>query len=192
VILQLSEAVSDHDCEQLIGMYDRHVHLTNVRDQTGHPVVYWTHLGEAPNANEIIPRLVQGCLRRIIGSLQIGYPLYPETVVIAAVGVGGRHSLHADNCRQNEKGDWVPNHTPQRDTSAIYYLNETFEGGEIVFEREGLAIKPRRGLLVAFRSNAGHAHEVRPVRDGVRYTMPIWFTKEKARCLEGFQQSNPR
>jgi hypothetical protein len=187
LILQISETVSDFDCEQLIRMYDRHAHFTNVTDQTGHPVVYWTNLQKAPDAKEVIPRLVRECLRRITGPLQLPDPLYPETVIIAAVGLGGRHSRHADNCRQNEKGDWVPNHTPQRDISAIYYLNATFEGGEIVFERERLAIKPRRGLLVAFRSDAGHVHEVLPVRDGTRYTMPIWFTKERALGLKEFQ-----
>jgi predicted 2-oxoglutarate/Fe(II)-dependent dioxygenase YbiX len=78
----------------------------------------------------------------------------------------------------------VPNHTPQRDASAIYYLNETFEGGEIVFDRERLAIEPRQGLLLAFPSDASHVHEVLPVRHGVRYTMPIWFTKQESLSLK--------
>jgi predicted 2-oxoglutarate/Fe(II)-dependent dioxygenase YbiX len=184
LIVQVSETVSDRDCQQLITMYDRHAHLTNVRDYTGHPVVYWTHVQQASDANEVIPRLVSECVRRISGALQLAYPLHPETVVIAAMGSEGHHGRHADNCRQNEEGDWVPNHTPQRDISAIYYLNETFEGGEIAFDREGLTIKPRRGLLLAFPSGAAHVHEVLPVKNGVRYTMPIWLTKERAFALK--------
>jgi prolyl 4-hydroxylase len=107
-------------------------------------------------------------------------------VILAALGVGGYHSRHADNCRQNEQGDWVANHTPQRDVSAIYYLNDEFEGGEIVFERAQLVVKPRRGLLLAFPSDADHLHEVLPVRGGVRYTMPIWFTKQQRYALADF------
>jgi hypothetical protein len=55
--------------------------------------------------------------------------LYAETVILTALGVGGYHSPHADNCRQNEQGDWVANHTAQRDATgtAIYYLNDEFD-----------------------------------------------------------------
>ena len=87
---------------------------------------------------------------------------------------------------ENEQGDWVANHTPQRDVSAIYYLNDTFEGGEIVFEQVPLMVKPRRGLLLVFPSNGAHLHEVLPVRSGVRYTMAIWFTKQQRYALADF------
>ena len=70
--------------------------------------------------------------------------------------------------------------------TAIYYLNDEFDGGEIVFERAQLVVKPRRGLLLAFPSDADHAHEVLPVRSGVRYTMPIWFTKQQRYALADF------
>jgi len=67
--------------------------------------------------------------------------------------------------------------------SAIYYLNDAFEGGEIVFDRAHLVVKPRRGLLLAFPSDADHVHEILPVRSGARYTMAIWFTKQQRLAL---------
>ncbi len=164
-------------------MYDRHVHLTKVRDQTGHPVVYWPLFRDAEDAAEIVPRLVEECLRNISNQLRPSEPLYPETVILAAMGAGGHHDRHADNSRQNEQGEWVANHTPHRDVSAIYYLNDAFEGGEIVFDRAHLVVKPRRGLLLAFPSDADHVHEILPVRSGARYTMAIWFTKQQRLAL---------
>jgi hypothetical protein len=183
MIVQVADAVSADDCRRLMTMYDRHVHLTKVRDQTGHPVVYWPLFRDAAYAAEIVPRLVEECLRNIGSQLRFAEPLYPETVILAAMGAGGRHNRHADNCRQNEQGEWVANHTPQRDASAIYYLNEEFEGGEIVFDRAQLVVKPHRGLLLAFPSDADHVHEILPVRSGVRCTMPIWFTKQRRFAL---------
>jgi len=165
-----------------MAMYDAHVHLATVKDQTGHPVVYWPEFRAADDA-EIVPRLVEECLRNIGSQLRPAEPLYPETVILAAMGAGGRHNRHADNCRQNEQGDWVANHTPHRDVSAIYYLNDEFEGGEIVFDRAQLVVRPRRGLLLAFPSDAAHLHEVLPVRSGVRYTMAIWFTRQRSFAL---------
>jgi hypothetical protein len=178
MIILLTDAVGAEDCRRLMTMYDRHVHLTTVRDQTGHPVVYWPLFRDAAYAAEIVPRLVGEFLCKKGSQLRFAEPLYPETVILAAMGAGGRHNRHADICRQNEQGDWVANHTPQRDVSAIYYLNDEFEGGEIVFELQQLVVKPGRGLLLAFPSDADHVHEILPVRSGVRYTTPIWFTKQ--------------
>jgi hypothetical protein len=183
MIIQVADAVCTEDCRRLMQMYNRHIHLTEIGDQTRFPVVYWPQFCDAENAAEIIPRLVEECLRNIGSRLRPAAQLYPETVILAAMGVGGYHSRHADNCRQNEQGDWVANHTPHRDVSAICYLNDQFDGGEIFFDRAQLTVKPRRGLLLAFPSDADHVHEVLPVRSGVRYTMPIWFTKQQRLAL---------
>jgi len=48
-----------------------------------------------------------------------------------------------------------------------------------VFDRQQLTVRPRRGLLLAFRSDGAHTHEVLPVRRGVRYTLAIWFTQQE-------------
>jgi hypothetical protein len=164
-------------------MYDRHIHLTESRDQTGFPLVYWPQFCDAENAAEIVPRLVEEYLCIIGSHLRPAEQLYPETMILAAMGVGGHHSRHLDNCRQNEQGDWVANHTPHRDVSAICYLNDQFDGGEIFFERTQSTVRPCRGLLLAFPSDADHVHEVLPVRSGVRYSMPIWFTKQQRFAL---------
>ena len=191
MIIQLANAVSDDDCRLLMTMYDRQVHLATITDQTGHPVVYWEQFRDAPGGAEIVPRLVKQCLWNIFSQLQLADPLYPETVILVAIGAGGCHSRHADNSRQNEQGDWVANHTPQRDVSAIYYLNDEFDGGEIVFDTQQLVVKPRRGLLLAFPSDAAHLHEVLPVRSGARYTMAIWFTRQQRHALADFPWRHP-
>jgi predicted 2-oxoglutarate/Fe(II)-dependent dioxygenase YbiX len=186
VIAQIANAVSDDDCRLLTALYDRQAPLAKVRDYTGHPVVYWEQLRDAPAAASVVSRVVKKCLRNIGIQLRPADPIYPETVILAVLGVGGYFARHADNCRQNEQGEWVANHTPHRDVSAIYYLNDGFEGGEIVFHRTRLIVKPGRGLLLAFPSDAEHEHEVLPVRRGLRYTMAIWCTKQEHIALADF------
>src|SRR5215475_9137451 len=134
-------------------------------------------------AHETLQKLIDVHHTRVFGSKQVSTSFYPETVVLATMGAGGHHPLHADNMRRNEKGDWVPNHTPHRDIAAIYYLNDDFEGGELVFPAQKLYIKPRRGLLVSFPCDQNFIHEVLPVQAGRRYTVAIWFTKEPAVAL---------
>jgi predicted 2-oxoglutarate/Fe(II)-dependent dioxygenase YbiX len=186
MIIQIENAASSEDCHFLTRIYDRQAELTKVRDYTGHPIVHWHQFHDDADAAAIVSRLVEECLCSMHSHLRFADPLYPETVILAALRAGGHHSRHADNCRQNEQGEWIPNHTPHRDVSAIYYLNDAFDGGEIVFHRPQLVVKPRRGLLVAFPSDVDHTHEVLPVRSGVRYTMPLWFTKQQRFSLANF------
>jgi predicted 2-oxoglutarate/Fe(II)-dependent dioxygenase YbiX len=186
MIIQVENAVSDADCRLLTKTYDRQAGQSKLNDYMGHPAVHWHQLRDVAAAAGIVPRLVAECLRSIGSRFPLADPLYPETVILAALRAGGHHSRHADNCRPNERGEWVPNHTPQRDVSAIYYLNDAFDGGEILFHQQQLKVKPRRGLLVAFPSDGDHIHEVLPVRSGVRYTMPIWFTKQQRFSLANF------
>src|SRR5258708_30879864 len=113
MIIQENNAASDDDCRLLMTMYDRQVHLTNIRDQTGHPVIYWGQLREAPGS-EIVPRLVEECRCNIQSQLQLADPVYPETVILTPSGPGRCPGRHADNCRQNETGDSLANHTPHR------------------------------------------------------------------------------
>jgi hypothetical protein len=112
MIIQVENAVSEADCHLLTTIYDRQCRLAKVTDHTGHAVVYWAELRDAPFAAEIVPRLVEECLCHITSQLRPADFLYPETVILTVLGAGGYHSRHADNCRQNEQGDWVANHTP--------------------------------------------------------------------------------
>jgi hypothetical protein len=61
-------------------MYDRNVHLTKVSDQTGYPVIYWPLFRYAADAAEIVPSLVEECLRDMDSQLRFA-ELYPETAV---------------------------------------------------------------------------------------------------------------
>ena len=98
-------------------------------------------------------------------------PLYIESAFLVRLPKGTRHPLHRDNCRE----DGSPNHTPHRDYSALVYLNSSFLGGTIVFPGQA-RIRPKTGMLVAFPSGHDFPHKVETVKQGVRYSMPVWMT----------------
>lgn len=56
--------------------------------------------------------------------------------------------------------------------TSVLYLNEDFSGGET--KVEGEIINPTARSLVTFQGNELQ-HEVLPVRDGVRYTVLVWY-----------------
>jgi len=61
-----------------------------------------------------------------------------------------------------------------RRVSLCYYVNDDYEGGEILFDNFGLSIKPQAKQLIIFPSNFMYTHEVMPVMRGTRYAIVQW------------------
>lgn len=59
--------------------------------------------------------------------------------------------------------------------SAICYLNNDYEGGEIEFVNFGVKIKPEPGMLVIFPSNYAYSHIAHPVKSGNKYAIVTWI-----------------
>ena len=103
--------------------------------------------------------------------------LYADALMLCQWPVGKEMPPHVDNQATHYYS------TPWRTHSAILYLNDVDQGGELCFTKFNLDVKPRRGLLVAFPSDARHEHGVRRLRNGRRYTMPCWFTDDAKRQM---------
>ncbi|KAA0157292.1 hypothetical protein FNF27_05019 [Cafeteria roenbergensis] len=91
---------------------------------------------------------------------------------------------------------WHPhvdrNNTAHYHYSALLYLaeggGEDFSGGEFQFmDPEGnFTVVPRAGRVVIFTSGQEHLHRVRPVTQGVRYAISMWFTCDAAMAMPQF------
>lgn len=97
------------------------------------------------------------------------------------------HPVHVDNCilEPETRQCWreAPAFT-HRDLSAVLYLNEDFEGGELFFtDRDAKTVtarvKPSCGRLVGFTSGPVNPHGVTAVTAGRRCALALWFTTEK-------------
>ena len=98
---------------------------------------------------------------------------------------GGEYRPHADaeNWFAEEK-KWK--RVIDRDLSILIYLNEGYQGGEIVFPNFGFGFPPKRGLMIAFPSDCRFVHNANPVRSGVRYALVGWAaTKGSPRVGDG-------
>jgi hypothetical protein len=58
--------------------------------------------------------------------------------------------------------------------SAVIYLNEDYEGGEIAFPRmDNLIIKPSLGDIAIFPSNYIYEHASLPIKSGIKYCVVV-------------------
>jgi predicted 2-oxoglutarate/Fe(II)-dependent dioxygenase YbiX len=59
--------------------------------------------------------------------------------------------------------------------AAMVYLNDDFDGGEIVFQRDEVSLKPIPRSFVAFDGGINNIHAVNDVRSGTRYVIGTFW-----------------
>jgi len=88
-------------------------------------------------------------------------------VQILKYSVGGYYKFHVDNALS------IP-----RTYSCILFLNDDYEGGDLVFKFPGedneYKIKTKRNSVVVWPSNFLYPHSVKPVTKGERYSVVAW------------------
>ena len=60
--------------------------------------------------------------------------------------------------------------------SALLYLTDDYEGGELYFPQHGIEFKPKAGAAYFFPGDMHYTHGVRPVIAGNRFTSPFFWT----------------
>jgi hypothetical protein len=100
--------------------------------------------------------------------------LYPDYTDLVYWPTGLSMDVHADAVWL----DGTPAKFPYRYCAGVCYLNDDYEGGETYFPNFDIQTKPQKGKVILFPSDLEHRHGVREII-GDRYTMPIWFSKEK-------------
>ncbi|WOJ96953.1 2OG-Fe(II) oxygenase [Congregibacter brevis] len=91
--------------------------------------------------------------------------------------VGSYYRPHADSDDLNlDTQRWEKK--LDRDLSLLFYLDDDYEGGEIVFPNFNFRIRPQAGTLLMFPSDCRYLHGVLPVTQGVRHTIVSWCALE--------------
>lgn len=58
-----------------------------------------------------------------------------------------------------------------RKISILLYLNDNYSGGEIIFTKENILIKPKKNTLIIFPSSEDFSHSAEPVLSGTKYVV---------------------
>ncbi|MFT4518625.1 MAG: putative 2-oxoglutarate/Fe(II)-dependent dioxygenase YbiX [Halioglobus sp.] len=89
---------------------------------------------------------------------------------------GGFYANHADSESIDQTtGDW--GRVIDRDISVLLYLDDNFEGGELLFGNFEYAVKPKPGMLVYFPSDRRYMHCALPVTSGQRHAIVSWLAQ---------------
>ena len=81
---------------------------------------------------------------------------------------GGKYEIHTDHFTNS------PRHL-----SIIINLNDSYEGGDLIFtdqkEKEIKRLKLNKGSIVFFPSNFMYPHSIQPITKGTRYSIVAWL-----------------
>ena len=91
------------------------------------------------------------------------------------------HFLHYQNdsyYKSHIDGQFIENGVAKRgidrDITAVLYLNDDYNGGEIFFDFFNISIKPKTGDILAYPTSFEYKHGVNKVV-GERYAIVFWF-----------------
>lgn len=88
---------------------------------------------------------------------------------------GQQYKRHVDNILLSSRMEEAARGVPIRDVSIVGTLNDDFEGGELLFDRQGIKVPPLQGSVVVFPANYVYPHQALPVRRGCKYSFTTWL-----------------
>lgn len=98
-----------------------------------------------------------------------------ETCSILRYLPGQHYKRHIDNLLLASRQEEAAMGVPTRDISIVGYLNHDFTGGETLFDRQQLKVKPQIGSVVVFPAYYTHPHQSLPVITGQKYSFTTWL-----------------
>ena len=173
--------------------------VSNFEDPVADDAVEWVVDTEIRNTQQVhVPGSIAKQLDNIADAnvRELINPFYQVAVrdrepwQLLHYGAGGHYIPHVDaeTLYKDDDGLDLWEKTLDRDLSIVYFLNDDFAGGELVFPELDLVIEPAPGTLVCFPSDHNYIHEVKAVTSGHRYTVVTWMRVEGTPTLDEINQ----
>jgi predicted 2-oxoglutarate/Fe(II)-dependent dioxygenase YbiX len=130
-----------------------------------------TKLGTGSDASIFIHKIVKTTLETVgkdyAEQLGIEY-IDPMPVSISKYKTGADMGPHVDDYGQDGVVPLM---------SAVIYLNDDYEGGELRFPEQDVMIKPEAGSVIVFPSVEPFYHQSMPLKTGTKYMVPAFWIK---------------
>ena len=101
-----------------------------------------------------------------INNKYMGYD-QPASILFRKYKPGTVMPFHEDSIHREYGGGFT----------ALFYLNDDYEGGELFFKNKNITFKPTKGSLIIFPGN--EIHEILLLKSGLRYMISAYFFKDK-------------
>jgi prolyl 4-hydroxylase len=100
--------------------------------------------------------------------------VYSDTLQIIRWFPGMSQPPHADDMSNTDIEGF-----DHRAFGSIIYLNDAYEGGHTYYPNFDYEVTPKAGALAVHPGDPEHLHGVTEIKDGMRYTIASFWTKQK-------------
>ena len=144
----------------------------NIRNVKGYPLYNFNSISDKSKTDVFYHHYVKKEITRLYTYYKIKFPQMASTLInqvdLLKYKVGNKYNVHVDNFT-----------TTVRTLSIIMNLNDTYEGGDLIFtdqkEKEIKRLKLGKGSIVFFPSNFMYPHIIEPITKGTRYSIVAWL-----------------
>lgn len=176
LIYKYDNIIESKWCDNIFNYYKK-THINDINNINTLPwfegnTLYWNFLKTTEVGNEI-----DKCRENITTLVKKSYgvDVYPNVTTLVMWKEGKSMSIHKDNGYENDK-----HILHMRTYTAVMYINDNFEGGETIIQKENLneieyKCKPQKGSVLIFKSDDSCMHGVNKIEKGERLTLSMWF-----------------
>lgn len=141
-------------------VYGQQKHVDGSKVESSSDEVKWIY--------QMLSNALHSCGKHYCETLGIEY-INPSPISISKYQKGAEMGPHVD---------WHGDTSIEPIMSAVLYLNDSYEGGELDFPDLGVTIKPKAGSIVIFPSIEPFYHQSLMVRSGFKYMSPAFWIKQ--------------
>ncbi|MDP3300660.1 MAG: 2OG-Fe(II) oxygenase [Sulfuricurvum sp.] len=182
----ISGVLTSQECEEIISLVQdaSQKHTASLRGGDTNADVRKTDIYTLPPKYTSLYQMRFDLLRPLIEDFFALLLTYSTPLQVLGYEEGAFYVKHADDSSElrNRDGDTVGYVcvAPERKLSSVLFCNDTFEGGELLFnylyddQDRPIKVQPKAGDMLVFLSNPYFAHEVLPVTQGFRLSIVQW------------------
>ena len=168
VLLKLCESYKNFDSASIVGNKGNGEVDEKIRQTKWWPLRWVSESLTEVHWHNLLCKLFSEAIKEYINFYDLGPNNFSiENIQILKYSGGGHYGFHTDH------GNVTP-----RTWSCIFFLNDNFEGGELLFKyplsKEIVKIPKKRNTLIVWPSNFLFPHKVTPVTKGERYSVVAW------------------
>jgi predicted 2-oxoglutarate/Fe(II)-dependent dioxygenase YbiX len=135
---------------------NRTIDFSNIKDQ---------------EIKDIMSGLNDSIIKYLAENYTVISPLKADVLSIVRKYPSKTEPFHSDSTGNNGE----ENGTSHRVFSSLLYLNDEFDGGELLFHNQQVTVKPEPNMAVFFPSTFEYVHSVQELRSGMRYNVTMFW-----------------
>jgi predicted 2-oxoglutarate/Fe(II)-dependent dioxygenase YbiX len=166
-------------CKKLINLYESGVFKDDLKENKLEAIIYSSKTTSNIEWDNILKELKDLVAKKIKDYLIPNKLINPQSYVFSHAGISCLEKNKAVPYHYDLEITFIKEKIKVSHFAVLIYLNDDFEGGELVFPLQNITIKPEKGMMVIFPTSYMYPHAVSPVFSGKRYSVRMSYVLDK-------------